>query len=1048
MSLGGSASATSPYDLPYGIQWNFMIGVAGDDGGSSVNTNLDITSDGTVFVQNRTGISTWGSGTGGNVRGGLGAITPLGRLLYGTTVSSLPTMNSPSQQYAAGVSAAGNKAYFTVYGAQSQYWTGEDGKDPNRAMVWSLDSSGLSSIADQHSLSKFTGATGNPPRLDLLQPTTTGLTPAAGQNRIIGSALRDSTMDLVMVMDMVDGDFATAGDYGGYLLRTNGTLNAYLPGIGVYNYNTNTLSGPAKQPILTYSGASPTWSNMGDYRAAGIDQSTGRYYGGGLSHSRTESISDAWDPDGSGPAPSIPFVNSGSLANPAGIGTAYDSANNLLYSVTWDTPGYDVINNIAPTNDGSNGAFWSGEKLDDCYIELRDASGAVVWSDTFNLSPAVAGVPGTQRIDSVSVQSNGDLLVTGYFENGGAGGGSAAYDTFVRKYKKTAPNAYMMNWSTTIGLAGIQDLISDSSLDPTDKTLYTVSRTDGQWTNTTGFLYAGGGDLLVQKLTAGDFNTDGAVDFADVQMAGTATKPGPMVGVDTYDFNGDGDSTFADTTYMITKIMDRAVGDIAQDPLVTDVDNADIGKAIGSSGSGTLYLQGDIDFDGDVDASDLTAMTGAFTGAKLPGKYTTGTTGTNLIYNSLTGTVLISAGNAAGGKITSFQLENSQGTFVTANYSGPTGGSFGGSLKEVTTNVIADTDLTFTGVNGTLSLGNVLPTGMDLAALQAYLTTAVYTGAPGSGQMRFGLVVVNSDYDIWALGFLPKDVSNPAGDFDGDGLSNNNERLFGLDPTSGSSVSPIKVALAPNAGTFSFTRRDPALTGLFSNIETSTDLLMWTRDNGAALVAGAADGNGVQTVAVTLSGGLLSAPKLFVRVVQDEGVILSKNFENDNGGFTLVGSPNDWAWGTPNSNNGFGFAVTTGNGGSARCWATVLGAGGSPSGGITPGANSILRSPDMNLTAATGAAIQFSAAVDAAIGNSVEVLVREVGTNALLDTVKPFTDSPLTETKTLSWASYGPFSIPNAAGKNVYLEFRYQGTDGTYIGLYIDDVTVRRTGAQ
>ena len=104
---GGSASA-SPYDIPYGIQWNFMIGAPGADMGGG--SRIAVTSDGTVFVQNRTGISTWGNGTGGNVRGGLGAISPLGGLLYGTTVSSLPTLNAAGQQYAAGVNAAGNKA--------------------------------------------------------------------------------------------------------------------------------------------------------------------------------------------------------------------------------------------------------------------------------------------------------------------------------------------------------------------------------------------------------------------------------------------------------------------------------------------------------------------------------------------------------------------------------------------------------------------------------------------------------------------------------------------------------------------------------------------------------------------------------------------------------------------------------------------------------------------------------------------------------------------------------------------------------------------------
>jgi len=256
-----AAWATSPYDMPYGVQWNFQIGAAGNDGANSITTTLDVTSDGTVFVLNRTGGSnTWGSGTTGGVESGVGAITPQGQLLYGTTLRSLPGMNSPGQNYTAGISAAGSRAYGLIYAGQTQYWTGEDGKDSTRGMVYSVDSSGLSSIANQHSLSVYADNTGTL-RTDPLMPITTGLTPVAGQNRSNGSALRDSTLDMVMVMDMVAGDFATAGDYEGYNLRSSGTAAAYLPGIGVYNFNTNTLSGPAKQPILTYSGPNATWSN-------------------------------------------------------------------------------------------------------------------------------------------------------------------------------------------------------------------------------------------------------------------------------------------------------------------------------------------------------------------------------------------------------------------------------------------------------------------------------------------------------------------------------------------------------------------------------------------------------------------------------------------------------------------------------------------------------------------------------------------------------------------------------------------------------------------
>ena len=176
-------------------------------------------------------------------------------------------------------------------------------------------------------------------------------------------------------------------------------------------------------------------------------------------------------------------------------------------------------------------------------------------------------------------------------------------------------------------------------------------------------------------------------------------------------------------------------------------------------------------------------------------------------------------------------------------------------------------------------------------------------------------------------------------------------------------------------------------------------------------------------------------------------VIFEEGFESGNGGFTASGSPNDWAWGTPDSDNGVNLEVTTGNGGSANCWATHLGPAGSPPGAVTPGADSILTGPDaggngIDLTGVVGARLQFAAALDAAAGDVVEVRVREVGTGDLLATLLPFGPSPLAAGRTAGWATYGPFDLSAAEGSKVYLEFRYQGTDGNFIGLYLDDVRV------
>lgn len=176
-------------------------------------------------------------------------------------------------------------------------------------------------------------------------------------------------------------------------------------------------------------------------------------------------------------------------------------------------------------------------------------------------------------------------------------------------------------------------------------------------------------------------------------------------------------------------------------------------------------------------------------------------------------------------------------------------------------------------------------------------------------------------------------------------------------------------------------------------------------------------------------------------------VLFEEDFESDNGGFTASGSPNDWAHGTPNSDNNAGLILTTGNGGSANCWATNLGTGGSSSGTIDTNANLILHSPKtvgngIDLTGIATAQLEFAAAIDAAAGDTIEVVVRKVTDNAALVTLTPFTPAV-----TADWATYGPFDISDALGNEVYLEFRYAGTNNTYIGLYIDDVKVTAVNA-
>ena len=96
-------------------------------------------------------------------------------------------------------------------------------------------------------------------------------------------------------------------------------------------------------------------------------------------------------------------------------------------------------------------------------------------------------------------------------------------------------------------------------------------------------------------------------------------------------------------------------------------------------------------------------------------------------------------------------------------------------------------------------------------------------------------------------------------------MSNDTERLFGLDPTR-SSANPVRSTdTLKTAGTFTYTRRIPSLSGATYTVWTSTDLTTWTQDIGATQnITTTADN--VQTVSVTLSPALLSSGTRFVRV--------------------------------------------------------------------------------------------------------------------------------------------------------------------------------------
>jgi autotransporter-associated beta strand protein len=133
----------------------------------------------------------------------------------------------------------------------------------------------------------------------------------------------------------------------------------------------------------------------------------------------------------------------------------------------------------------------------------------------------------------------------------------------------------------------------------------------------------------------------------------------------------------------------------------------------------------------------------------------------------------------------------------------------------------------------------------------------------GLGVIQVGPTGVTPQYTAWATSFTGFTDTYPTHDPDGDGMTNQQEFAFGLDPTSGASNNPIVVPFDKSTGTFSYTRLTTS--GLSYVIYTSPDLKNWAVDGGAKQIVTSNDGD-VDTVEVTLSDLPLTAPKLFVRV--------------------------------------------------------------------------------------------------------------------------------------------------------------------------------------
>ena len=180
--------------------------------------------------------------------------------------------------------------------------------------------------------------------------------------------------------------------------------------------------------------------------------------------------------------------------------------------------------------------------------------------------------------------------------------------------------------------------------------------------------------------------------------------------------------------------------------------------------------------------------------------------------------------------------------------------------------------------------GKVIKLALSAASTASAITYLQGTTSWAQGNLLYGTngiaaltfaevpiaLTAPSTFEVWIGTNYPALTganAQPGGDPDGDGMSNQAEFAFGLDPSSGSSRNPIKVPFDKTTGTFSYTRRaTPASTGLSYTVWTSTDLKTWTEDTAATASQTVSSTNGdVQTVAVHVTTAP-SGGKLFVCV--------------------------------------------------------------------------------------------------------------------------------------------------------------------------------------
>ena len=362
---------------------------------------------------------------------------------------------------------------------------------------------------------------------------------------------------------------------------------------------------------------------------------------------------------------------------------------------------------------------------------------------------------------------------------------------------------------------------------------------------------------------------------ANTGLNGRTLILGNATATHTVDFQNPLDMTNGNRTVQVDN--GAAVIDGKLSGAITGISGGNLIK----SGLGTLAITATSNYVGTTTVSAGTLLVNNTTGSGTGSGNVSVTAGTLGGSGAISGTVTI--GNGTGTADSILAPGNSIGTIATGNLAFSSDGSYAAELNgsSVTTDVTnvtgtvtinAATTLTVS-LTGSLAAGQkyfiVNNDGVDAvtgtfagkaqdAVVGNYGGTDLkisYTGDSGTSAITGGNDIVlytdasGSPYDTWANGYLSgADVSNKAGNNDGDGLTNLQEFAFGTQPTGstgeivysgGTLTTPGAPKIVAASGTYSMVfgrRADYVAAGLTYTVQFSADLITWVDNDDVANV--------------------------------------------------------------------------------------------------------------------------------------------------------------------------------------------------------------------